>query len=40
VISKVTLTAAQRSGIGRIIGRASPSTARALHEYRHVPDLF
>jgi glutamate racemase len=40
VISKVELKAAQRSGIGHIVQRVSPATARALDEYQHVPDLF
>jgi glutamate racemase len=40
VISKVTLSAAQRENVAAVLERASPATADALRDYRHVPELF
>jgi glutamate racemase len=40
VISKVALDERTRNGIGRLVAAISPATARALHSYTHVPDLF
>ncbi|MCX6550110.1 MAG: aspartate/glutamate racemase family protein [Acidobacteria bacterium] len=40
VVSKVTLDAAAREGIGRLVEPVSAATARALLSYSRVPDLF
>jgi glutamate racemase len=40
VVSKVKLAEAQRTAVARRLESISPATARALREYRHVPDLF
>lgn len=40
VISKVTLTEAQRLAVAALVEPVSPATARALRVYNHVPDLF
>lgn len=40
VISKVAIGDLTRNGIGRLVEPTSPSTARALQSYTHVPDLF
>ncbi len=40
VVSKVGLPEAQRQAVARRIEPRSSATARALLEYRHVPDLF
>jgi glutamate racemase len=40
VISKVRLPDDKRAGVAALLEDESPATARALREYRHVPDLF
>ncbi len=40
VMSKVRLAEDTRRGIGALIESVSPATARALADYRYVPDLF
>ncbi len=40
VISKVELTADQRSGVGDLLEKVSPATADALRNYTHEPELF
>ena len=40
VVSKVELSEGQRRAVARRLGLVSPGTARALLQYRHVPDLF
>jgi len=40
VVSKVELPEAQRRAVARRLELFSPGTARALLQYRHVPDLF
>jgi glutamate racemase len=40
VVSKVALDERTRTGIGGLVRAASPATAAALRDYRHVPDLF
>jgi hypothetical protein len=40
VISKVRLPDDKRAGVAALLEDVSPATARALREYRHVPDLF
>jgi glutamate racemase len=40
VLSKVELLEDQREGVARLLDPISPTTAAALRDYRHVPDLF
>lgn len=40
VISKVRLDDRSRAGIAGLIADTSPAAVTALHDYRHVPDLF